>query len=232
MEKNEAVFDGKPVFQHVAVQTNGQGGQEPAHLSRCSKADRKEAPSTPLVKQPVTAVQIRIADTPTLPYGEKSRRYADVVRESFRPMSSSEVRGVESGGRLVKSEQGWEHPRSQSKQQKQSDKEREAVLALCKEELETERQLLTKERQGVAEWEREMERRMRESHPQAESLALTYAHLLGVRPLASLTPSHLSLLSPSGLQFVCRHPTKICQLGSFQPSNKFTPARRNASVQP
>lgn len=53
------------------------------------------------------------------------------------------------------------------------------MLALCKEELETERQLLTKERQGVAEWEREMERRMRESHPQAESLALTYAHLLG-----------------------------------------------------
>jgi hypothetical protein len=70
--------------------------------------------------------------------------------------------------------------------EKREKQELAASLEIMRKEkalLEVEKQLLARERDKAVERERAMDRQMRERHPQAESLALTHAHLLGVPSL-------------------------------------------------
>jgi hypothetical protein len=92
--------------------------------------------------------------------------------------------------------------------------------------VEVEKQLLANERNKLAERERALERRMKESHPQAESLALTYAHLLDVLP-SSLDP----LTNSQGLLLTAgTHPsrkngrgnTKTCPWSRYQHCSRST----------
>jgi hypothetical protein len=67
--------------------------------------------------------------------------------------------------------------------EKREKQELAASLEIMRKEkalVEVEKQLLARERDTAVERERAMDRQMRERHPQAESLALTHAHLLGV----------------------------------------------------
>lgn len=70
--------------------------------------------------------------------------------------------------------------------EKREKQELAASLEIMRKEkalVEVEKQLLARERDKAVERERAMDRQMRERHPQAESLALTHAHLLGVPSL-------------------------------------------------